>query len=132
MSKNVATIQAIYAAFARGDLETLKSHLADDVTFDDRESYGIPLIAPRRGPDEAVAAFTTFRDNVDIVSSRIVKFLEGGDTVIAWADSTFVWRATGRRFSDAYNMNVFEFNADGKVALDTHGLLLATDPSIGK
>ncbi|KAG5174947.1 hypothetical protein JKP88DRAFT_266043 [Tribonema minus] len=136
VSSNVKRLRAMYEALGRGDLETLKTFFADDIMWDGRESYGIPILATRRGPEEAAGSFPAFRAQAVMHdSSRIVKFLDGGDTVVSWAEVSLTWKATGRRFTDKYVMNVFEFNDEGKVvrfthAMDTHGLLLATDPAV--
>jgi uncharacterized protein len=130
MNNNVATVKDIYEAFGRGDVPFILSCLADDVAWDDRESHGIPLLVPRRGRAEAGLFFQELR-HIDLLSFSVKHLFDGGSSVVAWISISWRWKASGRVFSDAVGMHLWEFDPAGKVSRffhieDTHAMWLAT------
>jgi ketosteroid isomerase-like protein len=130
MSNNVATVNKIYEAFGRGDVPFILSCLADDVAWDDRESYGIPLLLPRRGRAEVGLFFQELR-NIELLSFSVKQLFDGGGSVVAWISISWRWKASGRMFSDSVALHLWEFDPAGKVSRffhveDTHAMWLAT------
>ena len=130
MSDNVATVKAIYEAFGRGDVPFILSCLADNVEWDQRESHGIPLLVPRRGRDEVALFFQELR-NIELVNFSVKQLFDGGSSVVAWISISWKWKASGRLFSDAVGLHLWEFDTAGKVSRffhveNTHAMWLAT------
>jgi uncharacterized protein len=69
---NTQTIQNIYAAFSRGDVPTILSHLADDVVWDNSgvASKECPWNGNFRGKAKVPGFFTAVGDNLDLVLPR--------------------------------------------------------------
>jgi ketosteroid isomerase-like protein len=129
-TSHVATVSAIYDAFGRGDVPFILSCLADNVEWDNRESHGIPLLVPRKGPAE-VGLFFQELSNIELQSFSVKKLYDGGSSVVAWIDISWKWKASGRVFSDPLGLHLWEFDAAGRVsrffhAEDTHAMWLAT------
>jgi ketosteroid isomerase-like protein len=130
MSDNVATVSKIYEAFGRGDVPFILSCLADDVEWDNRDSHGIPLLVPRRGPAEVGLFFQELR-SIDLQSFSVKQLFDGGASVAAWISISWKWKPSGRVFSDSFGFHLWEFNAAGQVSRfyhieDTHAMWLAT------
>lgn len=130
MVQNLATVGAIYEAFGRGDIPFILSCLADDVEWDNRESYGIPLLVPRKGRAE-VGLFFQALSNIELRSFSVEKLFDGGSSVVAWITISWKWKPSGRLFSDSVGLHLWEFDAAGKVSRffhveDTHAMWLAT------
>jgi ketosteroid isomerase-like protein len=84
---NAATVQAIYEAFGRGDIETILSHLADDVRWEEwddncGQNAGVPELQPRRGKAE-VPQFFGVVAGFDIKEFEILSVMEGPNQVAA-------------------------------------------------
>jgi ketosteroid isomerase-like protein len=130
MSNNVATVSKIYDAFGRGDVPSILSCLADDVEWDNRDSHGIPLLVPRRGPAEVGLFFQELR-NIELLSFSVNNLFDGGSAVVAWISISWKWKASGRVFSDPVALHLWQFDSVGKVnrffhVEDTHAMWLAT------
>src|SRR5262245_54657969 len=130
MPDNVATVRTIYEAFGRGDVPYILSCLADDVEWDNRESYGIPLLVPRRGRGE-VGLFFQELSNIELQTFSVNNLFDGGSSVVAWISISWKWKASGRVFSDSVALHLWEFDSSGKVRRffhveDTHAMWLAT------
>jgi ketosteroid isomerase-like protein len=130
MINNIATVNTIYEAFGRGDVQVILSCLAEDVEWDNRENYGIPLLVPRKGRAE-VGRFFQEMANIELQSFSVKKLFDGGSSVVAWIGISWKWKASGRVFSDAVALHLWEFDSAGKVnrffhVEDTHAMWLAT------
>lgn len=114
----VASVTAIYEAFARGDVPTILSLLADDVVFDDdglpsaAQSAGHPLLSAHRGK-EGAAAFFAELGNYAFHDFSVTDVLAGDDVVVARV-ITDVEYPSGARLRDD-EMHLWRFDADGLV-----------------
>jgi ketosteroid isomerase-like protein len=62
MNNNVAAVNSIYEAFAKGDILTIIEHLADNVQWEQwadnsAQKAGVPWMQARKGKDGAVEFF---------------------------------------------------------------------------
>jgi uncharacterized protein len=124
------SVQQIYEAFGKGDIEGILGRLADNVEWE----YGItstdvPWLQPRRGRAQ-VAAFFEALGAMDIHTFQPKAIIESGHTVVALADFEATVKATGRRISEEDEVHVWHFDAAGKVSrfrhrADTHQQWLA-------
>lgn len=82
---NLATVQAIYEAFGRGDVPAILDVLADDVEWEswgDNSAVraGVPWMAQRSGKDDA-AGFFGVVGQMEIRDLQVLSFMEGGNQV---------------------------------------------------
>jgi uncharacterized protein len=114
MSRNIETVQSIYAAFGAGDVPAILARLADDVSWE--HDWGMePLkwYAPRRGPAEVPGFFASLGD-FDFLQFEPVNFLAGGNQVVAIIRVELAVKANGKRFKDLEG-HLWTFGPDGKV-----------------
>ena len=82
---NLATVQAIYEAFGKGDVPVILDVLADDVEWEAWEDNsavkaGVPWMVPRHGKQDVVHFFET-AGQMQIVDLQILNMMEGGNQV---------------------------------------------------
>jgi ketosteroid isomerase-like protein len=121
---NLATVQAIYEAFGKGDVPAILDVLADDVEWEswaDNSAVkaGVPWMTPRHGKAEAAKFFET-AGQMEIVDLQVLSFMEGGDQVAV----EFVFEARlpawgGGHYRDE-EIHLWTFDADGKVSRLRH------------
>jgi ketosteroid isomerase-like protein len=121
---NLATVQAIYEAFGKGDVPAILEMLADDVEWEswaDNSAVkaGVPWMTPRHGKAEAAKFFET-AGQMEIVDLQVLSFMEGGDQVAV----EFVFEARlpawgGGHYRDE-EIHLWTFDADGKVSRLRH------------
>jgi uncharacterized protein len=119
---NIATVQAIYEAFGRGDVPSILEHLADDVAWESwadnsAQKAGVPWLLPRTGK-AAVAEFFGIAATMGITEFTVLGLLEGGNEVAA----PFVIAADvpgGQPYRDE-EIHLWTFNDAGKVTRLRH------------
>jgi len=126
---SVAVIEAIYAAFGRGDIPAILAQLHGDVEWEYAQpSTDVPWFQPRRGREAAAGFFQ------DLGMLEVTKFLPKhvlgtGDIVVAVFDFEATVKATGGRIVETDGVHIWHFSGD-KVAsfrhrVDTHQQYLA-------
>lgn len=129
MSDHVASVQAIYAAFGRGDVPAFLAHLDEDVDWEhDWGSPPLSIYTPRRGRAE-VAKFFAALHAIEITRFEPINLLAGGNQVAAVIRLGLTVKATGQAVTDL-EMHLWTFGTDGKVTglrhiCDTHQLARA-------
>lgn len=127
---HTGTVQAIYAAFGRGDVPAILEKLDADVEWEhDSVDHGVPWLKPRRGRENVKGFFETLA-GIDIQRFEPFALLSGDDRVVALIRLEAVVRATGKRVVDL-EAHVWTFGENGLVKAfrhiaDTHQHLLAT------
>ena len=116
----VGQVQAMYAAFERGDLASILSHLADEVDWATNVSPEVPGCAssPAYRPCHGRAAVPQFFES-NAASFEFHRFaprafLTNGQEVAVTVEFELTARRTGRRFSTEA-MHLWTFDADGQV-----------------
>lgn len=134
MSKQLETVRQIYADFGKGNVPGILAMLADDILWEEGiADHGIPWLRPGRGKGHVGEFFSVVARELDITSFEPRQFLEAGDTIIARCHIRATVRSTAKRFEDAFELHVWRFGADGKVAgfrhvVDTHQHWLVSRP----
>lgn len=129
MSQHLATVQAIYGAFTRGDVPAFLSHLAADVEWEhDWGAEPLRWFKPRHGRAD-VANFFTELASLDVLHFAPEGFLESANQVAVVIRIHARVRETGQEIRDL-EMHLWTFGADGKVSRmrhfsDTHQFALA-------
>jgi hypothetical protein len=129
MNQHGRIVEAIYAAFGRGDIPTIIDALSENVEWEhDAADYGIPWLTPRQGRAEVAGFFEALRA-LDIRRFEPKRLLADGSMVIALIHVEIVVRVTGRAINDV-ELHLWTFDPQGKVArfrhvVDTHQHWLA-------
>jgi uncharacterized protein len=116
---NLATIQAIYEAFGRGDIPFILSKLSDDVQWehwDDNAAVSsgkIPYLKPRTGRAGAGEFFESLA-SIDIKEFGVVNLMEGGNQVAGLCQIDFTVKATGKRVRDS-EIHLWTLDKSGSV-----------------
>lgn len=114
----IATVQAIYQAFGRGDVPTILACMAQEVVWDhDTPSFGLPWYEPRRGPAELPGFFGALMEHVTIHEMTPRNFLVGGDQVAVVLGIDL--EIKGRRLVDL-EIHLWTFDAAGKISRFAH------------
>lgn len=121
------TIRTLYAAYARGDVDTILEHLAPDVQWDcDRAPNDVPWLQPLRGRHEVPKFFVALVEHLDIRRFEPMVILESGQTVLASFEFDASVRRTGNALVEREGAHVWHFDAAGRVthfknAVDSYG-----------
>lgn len=122
---NIASIEAIYAAFGSGNIPAILEHVADDVEWEyGVNSTDVPWLQPRRGRDGAAQFFTTL-GALEFHKFEVKAVLDGGACVVALFELEVTVKVTGQRIVEKDEVHVWHFDDKGKVArfrhrVDTH------------
>jgi ketosteroid isomerase-like protein len=129
MTRHGKTVEAIYAAFGRGDMETILGALSEHVEWEhDAVDHGIPWLTPRQGRAEVAGFFEALRA-LEIRRFEPKRILAESNVVVAVIHVGITVRATGRAINDV-ELHLWTFDAQGKVVrfrhiVDTHQHWLA-------
>jgi ketosteroid isomerase-like protein len=127
---NIETVQAIYEAFGRGDVEAILARLSEDVEWE----YGVnttdvPWLQPRRGRAGAAEFFQALAA-LEFRNFQVTLIAGSGNIVVGLCDVTAVVRSTGKTFVEPDEAHIWHFGEDGLVQrfrhrADTHQQWLA-------
>jgi ketosteroid isomerase-like protein len=107
------TIKEMYAAFGRGDLQGLLSHVSADCTWDNAGPKELPWAGTFRGPDGISRFFAEIEKTADIQAFEPRTFVEQGDHVVVLGYEKGRSKRTGRTYETNW-AHAFTL-ADGKV-----------------
>ena len=111
---NLAVVERLYAAYARGDMEGVLADIADDVDWAaEAASTTVPWYGPRRGKQEVPSFFEAIASSVDISAFDILGLASNDTNVVATLHWTFTVKATGKTAS-MYMQHWWRF-AGGKI-----------------
>lgn len=97
MNENVEKLQQMYAAFGRGDIDTLLANVTDDVTWGvDTAAAEVPTYGVREGREGVADFFATLAEYVDFKSFEPKNFVASGDEVLVTVDYDFQFRKNGK------------------------------------
>ena len=114
-SANVLTVQNDFAAFGKGDIQTIVNSTSEEVVW---THFGNPSVVPFAGTYNGHEGVSRFFQQVGANSNFLLfepqDFVESGNTVTARVNLKSVAIPTGREYSDSVTM-VFTFNTVGKI-----------------
>ena len=128
---NLETIQAIYAAFGRGDVEGVLAHCVAAPEWEyGSTSTDLPWLRHQTDRAGAIANIVSSATELTIENFVVKNLLAGEGVVVALLDIEFVVNKTGRRVSEVDAAQIWRFNAAGQVTqfrqrIDTHQQHLA-------
>ena len=113
---NIKTIQSVYEAFGRGDVNAIIDAVTDDVDWaTDTASTAAPWYGPKRGKDGVLEFFQQFGSTMDVTQFDVVSISGNDDgdvhAVVRFGGSR---RETGK--SIAMNLHHFFQLRGGKIA----------------
>lgn len=112
MSSNSATIQSLYAAFARGDVSTVLGALAPDVRW--TEAEGFPYGGTYSGPQAVLEnVFLKLATEWEGFAAVPEEFVAQGETVVALGTYSGKFKSSGKSFRAPF-VHVWKFQ-NGKV-----------------
>lgn len=111
---NTKTIEAMYAAFGRGDVEAILASLTDDVDWaTDTESSAAPWYGVRHGKDAVVDFFQQFGSSMEVEEFTPTTYAANEDSVHTIVRCRAKSRVTGK-VADMSLHHYFRFR-DGAV-----------------
>ena len=118
---NIETVQQIYAAFGRGDIDAILACLSETVEWEygGPPSTDVPWLQPRTGRAGAAEFFGALRA---LEFKRFdVKLVAGsGSVVVGLCDLEAVVTANGRSVVEEDEVHIWHFGADGLVTRFRH------------
>jgi hypothetical protein len=125
-----AIVEELFAAFTRGDMQTVLDTYADDVEYESwpasglgvnfAQAAGVPWLQPRHGKEQVLEHLSSLSD-LAISNFEIVAFMEGDNRVAVQVVIDATWTPTGISFRDE-EMQYFEFDDSGKIVKTRHYL----------
>jgi ketosteroid isomerase-like protein len=124
MSRNLETVQQIYAAFGRGDIPAILDALSDNVAWEawadnSAATAGVPWLAPRHGKTGAAEFFGLIGSTLIVKDFRVLSLMDGGDHIAAEFVIECDVPSTGGHYRDE-EMHLWTFDAAGKVSRLRH------------
>ena len=111
----VAQVQAAYADFGRGDIQSLLNRFADDIDwYSPGEGTAIPYAGRLQGKAQVAKFFDGVGANLEFHEFNPSEFISQGDVVVAIGTWDATVRGTDVRIKDGFAM-VFRLR-DGKIA----------------
>lgn len=110
---NVALVQRLYAAFSRGDIQTILDHLTPDVVWRLEGPASLPVAGTRHGPGQVADFFRHFAE-FDEHKLTVEDYIAQDDKVATTGRFSYTLRATGKKVDMAV-AHVFTIR-DGRVA----------------
>lgn len=96
-SQALATVQNLYAAFAKGDAATVLGCLSADIAW--TEAAGFPYGGTYHGPTAVLdGVFMRLATEWDGFAAVPAEFVDGGDTIVALGTYSGRYKATGKSF----------------------------------
>jgi len=123
MNNNLATVNIIYEAFAKGDIPAIVECLADNVEWEQwtdntAQKSGVPWLKARKGKDGAIEFFRIVGEFV-IKDFRVLSVLGNGNQVAAEIIIEAEVPATGGHYRDE-EMHLWTFDDQGKIIRMRH------------
>ena len=113
---NISHLQQLYAAFGRGEVNTIAAACTDDVSWgtDTSVQHEVPWYRIRSGRDGVIDFFSTLASEVDFERFEPNLWAAAGDQVLVRVDYTYRFKKNGNSAS-ATGIHTFTVR-DGKVS----------------
>ncbi len=126
--ENTAKVQALCAAFGKGDVQFILNNLTENIDWQVLGPAIIPQAGPHKGKAEVGKFFEKVAQAYDFTQFEPREFIAQNDSVVAIVDYAGKVKRTGKSYAAQVAM-LFAFK-DGKVAkfreyADTAGLVAA-------
>lgn len=118
--KNADTIQRMYDAYNRGDIETILKNCAENIEWEYGGTKDIPWFTPRKGVSGGRDFFKALGASLEIQKFAPKMLLEKDNLVVGIFDFEATVKKTGNRISEQDEVHLFYFNNEGKVIRFRH------------
>lgn len=131
---NSKTVQAIYAAFGRGDVPAILEHIGEDCLWEYQPTTtDVPYLQARRGRGGVAEFLQTLGTEVQVTKFEVTAVLESARIVVALLNVDGTIKKTGKSWREVDEAHVWHFDERGKVVkfrhcADTHAHYLACQP----
>ena len=101
--ENISTVQALYAAFGRGDMPALMAGMTEDIEWilpGPKEI--IPFAGLHRGPEAVMQFFVALNETLEFEQFEPREFLAQGDKVVVLGYSRDRIKSNNRRFENEW------------------------------
>jgi uncharacterized protein len=120
---NVNVVKQCYDAFKKGDIASLKSYFAEDISWELPDVPGAPFTGRRHGSARVMEFFEQMSAAQDVNVFEPMEFIAQGPRVVVLGHYGFTVRATGKRYASDW-AHIFTVR-DGKITalrefLDSH------------
>ena len=113
--EHLATIESLYEAFGRGDVEAILAHVADDVDWAaDARSDDAPWYGRRTSKDEVARFFGDIAGAIQVLEFTPVALAANDDAVFAFIRFSYRGLESGREAT--VNLHHYFRFRDGKIA----------------
>lgn len=113
---HVSTVQAIYAAFGRGDVPAILEALTPDVEWEYGGTPEVPWLQPRRGREGVGGFFRALVELTEITRFDVKQVVAGdGGLVLAVIDLDMRVKPTGKLIHEVDEVHLWHFDAKGQV-----------------
>ncbi|GBD21215.1 hypothetical protein HRbin28_01664 [bacterium HR28] len=122
-SRNLQTVQGIYAAFGRGDVSAILDKLAEDVDWDyayRTTPNPVPWLQAQRGRAGAAKFFLDGVGAIELHRFALKALLEGSGLVVALVDVDATVKETGKRIVETDEVHIWHFDEAGLVTRFRH------------
>jgi uncharacterized protein len=121
---NLATVQAIYEAFGKGDIPTILEHVADDVQWEawadnTAQKAGVPWLQAKHGKAGVMEFFQTFGRLATLKAFQVLSLMEGDSQVAVEFVIEYDVPSTGGHVRDE-EIHLWKFDETGKVTRLRH------------
>jgi ketosteroid isomerase-like protein len=112
---NIKTIEVVYEAFGRGDLQVILDSITDDVDWAaEASTRGAPWYGPRKGREGVTSFFQAFGSTMDVQEFTPISFAANQTDVHSVVHCRATSRATGKAID--HDLHHFFRFRDGKIA----------------
>jgi ketosteroid isomerase-like protein len=131
-AENVATIRAIYAAFATGDIPTVLGLLSPDVVWNEAENFPYADGNPYVGPEAILnGVFARLGGEWDGFGAHMPDYIDGGDKVVVTGRYVGTFLATGKAMNPQA-LHLWTLKGGKVVAFQQYVDTLAVARAVGK
>lgn len=126
-ARNVETVQGIYEAYGRGDIDAILERLDEDVRWEHHptgnaaQDEDVPYMRPRNGREQVAGFFADIDEDFEMHEFNPHSFLASDDLVAAVIEYDLTVKATGKRVRDE-EIHLMRFGPDGKMTEYRHFL----------
>lgn len=119
--QNLAKVQAIYAAFGRGDVPAILEALSPEVEWEYGGTSEVPWLQPRRGREGAGAFFRVLMELTEVRGFNVKQIVAGQEgLVIALVDAEIHVKPTGKSAREVDEIHLWWLDGTGRVTRFRH------------
>ena len=97
---NIELVQETYAAFGRGDFETVFNNFSDDIVWESRYVPNISIHGTYRGKDRVIEFFKILENTLVVQDYVPEKFLVADDTVVVTGYEHVIVKTTSKSYKN--------------------------------